>query len=58
MIGNGGKVACKGKYHNINLTMGYYQLESGMYTLPLGGCDVILGARWLMILGPILCEFY
>ena len=25
--------------------------------MPLGGCDVILGTKWIRTLGPILCDF-
>ena len=28
-----------------------------MFSFPLGGCDVVLGAQWLRTLGPILWEF-
>lgn len=38
--------------------MDEYQLQSDMYILPLGGCDVVLGAQWLMILGPNLWDFH
>ena len=28
-----------------------------MFSLPLGRCDVVLGAQWLRTLGPILWDF-
>ena len=28
-----------------------------MFSLPLGGCDVVLGSQWLPTLGPILWDF-
>ena len=28
-----------------------------MFSMPLGGCDVILGTQWLCTLGPILWDF-
>ena len=37
--------------------MGDYNLRSDMFALPLGGCDVVLGAQWLRTLGPILWDF-
>ena len=36
--------------------MGDYNLRSDMFSLTLGGCDVVLGAQWLHILGPILWD--
>lgn len=43
MSQNGGKIACKGKYHNIKLSIGDYKMQSNMYFHPLAGCDIILG---------------
>ena len=34
-----------------------YNLHSDMFSLPLGGCDVVLGTQWLHTLGPILWDF-
>ena len=28
-----------------------------MFSIPLGGCSVILGTQWLCTLGPILWDF-
>lgn len=47
-------MSCKVRYHNVKLSIGYYQLHTDMYALPLGDCDVVLGAQWLHTLGPIL----
>lgn len=41
MVGNGGKIACKGTCQNVKLI--HYTLKSDMYTLPLEGCDIVLG---------------
>ena len=57
MIANGGTLPCKGKCHNVCIFIGYYNLRSDMFSLPLGGCDVVLGAQWLRTLGPILWDF-
>ena len=37
--------------------MGDYNLRFDMFSLTLGGCDVVLGAQWLRTLGPILWDF-
>ena len=57
MIANGGTLPCKGKCLNVHISMGDYNLCSDMFSLPLGGCDVVLGAQWLRTLGPILWDF-
>lgn len=54
MIGNGGKITCKGWYCNIKLSMGDYKMKKDMYVIPLGGCDMVLGIQWIITLGPIL----
>jgi hypothetical protein len=28
-----------------------------MFSIDMGGCDIVLGARWLRTLGPILMDF-
>ena len=43
MIAYGGTINCSGKFHNINLAMGEYVLNSPMIVIPMGGVDVVLG---------------
>ena len=57
MISNGGTLPCKGKCRNVRISMVDYNLCSDMFSLPLVGCDVVLGAQWLRTLGPILWYF-
>ena len=57
MVANGSILPCKGKCHNVCISIGYYNLCSNMFSMPLGGCDVILGTQWLRTLGPILWDF-
>ena len=47
MIAYGGTINCSGEFHNINLTMGEYVLNSPIISIPMGGVDVVLGVRWL-----------
>jgi hypothetical protein len=43
-----------GKSHNIKLSMGEYNLEILMYSIPIGSVDVFLGIQWLRtLLGTI-----
>ena len=57
MVDNGSTLPCKGKCHNVCISIGDYNLHSNMFAMPLGGCDVILGTQWLRTLGPILWDF-
>lgn len=57
MINNDGKITCKGMCHNVKLNMGNYTLKNDTYALNLGGCDIVLRAQWLQILGPTLWDF-
>ena len=47
MVANGIILPCKGKCRNVCISIGDYNLCSDMFSLPLGGCDVVLGAQWL-----------
>ena len=57
MVANGSTLPCKGKCYNVCISIGDYKLCSNMFSMPLGGCDVILGTQWLRTLGPILWDF-
>ena len=58
MIANGGTLPCKGKCRNVHIFIGYYNLCSNMFSMPLGVCDVILGTQCLRTLdGAILWDF-
>jgi hypothetical protein len=57
MIANGGSMKCGGHCENVCLQIGDYHLKSNMFAIDMGGCDIVLGADWLRILGPILMDF-
>ena len=57
MVANGGTINCFKKCHNIKLTMGEYVLNSPMFSIPMGGDDVVLGVQWLQYLGTIAFNF-
>ena len=57
MISNGGTLPWKGKIRNLWISIGDYNLHSKMFSLPLGGCDVVFGSQWLPTLWPILWDF-
>ena len=57
MIANGGTINCSRKFHNIKLSMGEYVLTNPMFSIPMGGVDVVLGVQWLQSLGTIAFNF-
>jgi hypothetical protein len=56
-IANGGSMKCGGHCENVCLQIGDYHLKSHMFSINMGGCDIVLGADWLRTLGPILMDF-
>jgi hypothetical protein len=57
MIANGGSMKCGGRCENVCLQIVDYHLKSHMFSIDMGGCDIVLGANWLRTLGPILMDF-
>ena len=57
MIDNRGTLPCKGKCHNVCISIGDYNLHSNMFSFFLGRCDVVLGTQWLHTFGHILWDF-
>jgi hypothetical protein len=57
MISNGGSMKCGGHCENVCLQIGDYHLKSHIFSIDMGGCDIMLGADWLRTLGPILMDF-
>jgi hypothetical protein len=39
------------------LQIGDYSLKSHMFSIEMGGCDIVLGVEWLHTLGPITMDF-
>eukprot|EP00253_Pinus_taeda_P010028 PITA_10028 len=56
-IADGGTMKCEGRCENVKLQMGDYQLKTHMFSIHIGGCDIVLGADWLHTLGPITMDF-
>jgi hypothetical protein len=57
MIANGGSMKCGGHCENVCLQIGQYNMKSHMFSIDMGGCDIVLGVEWLRTLGPILMDF-
>jgi hypothetical protein len=57
MITNGGSMKHGGNFENVCLQISDYHLKSHMFSINMGGCDIMLGAEWIRNLGPILMDF-
>jgi hypothetical protein len=57
VIANGGSMNCGGRCENVILQIGDYHLKYHMFSIDMGGCDIVLGAEWLRTLGPIIMDF-
>jgi hypothetical protein len=51
MVADDKKIGNVGKCHKVKLQIQDFNLESELYTVPLGGVDVVLGVQWLQTLG-------
>jgi hypothetical protein len=57
LIGNGGMMKCGGRCENVKLQMGDYHLKNHMFSISMGGCDIVLSVEWLLTLGPITMDY-
>ena len=57
MTTNCGSMKCGGCCENVRLQISDYHLKSHMFSIDIGGCEIVLGADWLRNLGPILMDF-
>jgi hypothetical protein len=58
MIANGGFMKCGGNCENVRFQMGDYSLKPHMFSIEMGGPNIILGVEWLQTLGLITMDFY
>jgi hypothetical protein len=57
MIAYGGSMKCGGHCENVCLRIGQYRMKSHMFSIDMGGYDIVFGVKWLQNLGPILMDF-
>ena len=57
MIANGGMMPCWGHCENAKLQLDDYYLKTHMFCIDMGGCDIVLGGKWLHILGLVTMDF-
>lgn len=57
VIADGGRVRSQGYCKQVNMEVEGYRCATDLYSLPLGGCDVVLGVQWLSSVSPVLWDF-
>jgi len=57
MVANGGIKNFFRKYQNIKLPMGEYAFNSPMFSILMGGVDVVIGVQWLQCFKIIAFNF-
>ena len=57
MIANGGMMPCGGHCENVRLQLGDYHLKTHMFSIVMGGCDIVLGEELLCTLGLVTMDF-
>ena len=48
---------CGGHCENVRLQLGDYHLKTHMFSIDMGGCDIVMGVEWLCTLGPVTIDF-
>jgi hypothetical protein len=57
LIANGGTMKCVGRCDNVKLQMCDYHLKTHVFSIAMGGCDIVLGVEWLRTLGSITMDY-
>jgi len=56
IIVNGSSMKYEGHSENVHQDMGDCNMKSHMFSIEMGGCDIILGVKWLHTPGPITMD--
>ena len=48
---------CGDRYENVILQLDAYYLKTHMFSIDMGGCDIVLEEKWLCTLGPVTVDF-
>ncbi|XP_026451897.1 uncharacterized protein LOC113352269 [Papaver somniferum] len=56
-VANGDNTISRGIFQHLNWEMQGHQFSANLRVLPLGGCDIVLGADWLRKLGDVTFNF-
>ena len=57
LIVDGGTMKFEGRCENIKLQMCNYHKKTHIFSIEMGGCNIVLGVEWIYTLGPITMNF-
>jgi hypothetical protein len=57
VISNGGSMKCGGRCENVCLQIGQYNLKCHMFSIDMGGFEIVLGVELLLTLGLVTIYF-
>jgi hypothetical protein len=57
LVAQGGTLKCEGCCENFKLQMGDYHMKTHMFSISMGGYDIILGVEWIYTLGWITMDY-
>jgi len=53
---NDGTMKCVGQCENVKLQIGEYHLKNHMFSIEMGGCEIVLEEEWLCTLGLVTMD--
>lgn len=56
-VANGERLPCHGCCKAVTFALYHYDFMANLYSLTLGGCDIVLGVDWLWSLGIVQWNF-
>jgi hypothetical protein len=56
-VANGERIRSEGRCFGVQVYLSKTEFVIDYYLLPVEGCEVVLGAQWLRLLGPIIWNF-
>jgi hypothetical protein len=56
-VANGERIRSEGRCNGVQVCLNKAEFVIEFFLIPMEGCEVVLGAQWLQVLGPILWDF-
>lgn len=57
MVGDGNAMQGEGRVRRVKVQVQGYCIQFPAYVLPIAGSDIVLGASWLVTLGPHIANY-
>jgi hypothetical protein len=56
-VANGERIRSEGRCVGVQVCINNAEFVMEFFLLPMEGCEAVLGAQWLQMLGPIMWDF-